>query len=140
MVFDVARVRGAYTSVSGTWTYLNAQEQPQIPERVSSAVSRGFRSAPLAAEIERGAGSHALLQRAGRFIADDHFYSARMAIADMTGTSADAVLLGPSRDVLLHGYPARCGHCCAGDLPLCFRAQIPVVLIWTQKYVGRNLT
>ncbi|ADL09618.1 aminotransferase class V-fold PLP-dependent enzyme [Corynebacterium pseudotuberculosis] len=100
MVFDVARVRGAYTSVSGTWTYLNAQEQPQIPERVSSAVSRGFRSAPLAAEIERGAGSHALLQRAGRFIADDHFYSARMAIADMTGTSADAVLLGPSRDVL----------------------------------------
>ena len=43
MVFDVARVRGLYTSLGDGWTYLSAHAQPQIPERVSSAVARGFR-------------------------------------------------------------------------------------------------
>ena len=42
MVYDLARVRGLYTSLGDGWTYLS---QPQVPERVASAVARGFRLA-----------------------------------------------------------------------------------------------
>jgi len=52
MVFDVARVRGLYTSLGDGWTYLSAHAQPQIPERVSSAVARGFRQAPVVEYVE----------------------------------------------------------------------------------------
>ena len=37
MAFDVASVRGLYTSLGDGWTYLNAHDAPQIPERVSAA-------------------------------------------------------------------------------------------------------
>ena len=43
MVFDVARVRGLYTSLGDGWTYLNAHQLPQVPERVSSGVASAFR-------------------------------------------------------------------------------------------------
>lgn len=58
MVFDVARVRGLYVSLSDGWTYLNAHESPQIPEKVSGAVARSFRMAPSVAQVEPSTGSH----------------------------------------------------------------------------------
>ena len=58
MVFDVARVRGLYTSLGDGWTYLSAHAQPQIPERVSSAVARGFRQAPVVEYVEPNTGNH----------------------------------------------------------------------------------
>ena len=45
MVFDVARVRGLYVSLSDGWTYLNAQENAQVPEKVSTGVAMAFRTA-----------------------------------------------------------------------------------------------
>ena len=42
MAYDVASVRGLYTSLSDGWTYLNAHDCPQIPERVSAAVSVSY--------------------------------------------------------------------------------------------------
>lgn len=38
--YDVFSVRGLYTSLGDGWTYLNAHDCPQIPERVSAAVAR----------------------------------------------------------------------------------------------------
>lgn len=86
MVYDLARVRGLYTSLGDGWTYLS---QPQVPERVSSAVARGFRLATVMTT-----------PKGGQLGAVDLLDSARLAISDLTGTSPEAVVLGPSLDVL----------------------------------------
>ncbi|CAB0580568.1 aminotransferase class V-fold PLP-dependent enzyme [Corynebacterium diphtheriae] len=106
MAFDVARVRGAYTSITGGWTYMNAQQQAQIPERVAAAVARGFRNSPIVEDVEPAFGSHARERHAGLFASDGYERSARVAIADLTGTSADAVILGPNLDVLFSQFAA----------------------------------
>lgn len=121
VVFDVARVRGLYTSLSDGWTYLTAHRQPQIPETVSAAVARGFRLAPVMASPELavahlgspyspGFASPSLSLAheeipsnpcmTGQLGADASIQSALNAIADLTDTTADAVVLGPSLDVL----------------------------------------
>lgn len=87
-VFDIARVRGLYESLSEGWTYLNAGRRAQIPEKVSSAVSRAFRSAPLQGQDGAPRG-------------DDYVTAARAAVADLVGTSPECVVLGPSRATLL---------------------------------------
>lgn len=106
MAFDVARVRGAYTSITGGWTYMNAQQQAQIPERVAAAVARGFRNSPIVEDVEPAFGSHARERHAGLFASDGYERSARVAIADLTGTSADAVILGPKLEVLFSQFAA----------------------------------
>ena len=58
MAYDVAGVRGLYTSLSDGWTYLNAHDAAQIPERVSSAVARSFRMSSAVAQTESMYGSH----------------------------------------------------------------------------------
>ncbi|WP_025251630.1 aminotransferase class V-fold PLP-dependent enzyme [Corynebacterium vitaeruminis] len=103
MVFDVARVRGLYTSLSDGWTYLNADRSPQIPESVSAAVSRSFRSAPVlepVGEVLDVSGSHRHSPRTGQTVGDSYLEAARRAIADLTGAATDAVILGPSLEVL----------------------------------------
>jgi selenocysteine lyase/cysteine desulfurase len=87
-VFDIARVRGLYESSSEGWTYLNAGQRAQLPEKVSSAVARAFRAAPL-----QGSSGHPR--------GDDYVTSAREAIADLVGSSPECVVLGPSRAALL---------------------------------------
>lgn len=100
MVFDVARVRGLYTSLGDGWTYLCAHAQPQIPERVSSAVARGFRLSSVVEFTDPFKSNHMLTPEGGRLGAESQFASARYAIADLTGTSPEAVVLAPSLDVL----------------------------------------
>lgn len=102
MVFDVARVRGLYVSLSDGWTYLNAGERAQVPERVSSAVSRAFRTAPLQAHTEMSSGSHSRAQVPGGAVGAQITASARLAVADLVGGRPDGVVLGPNRAVLLH--------------------------------------
>ncbi|MCQ9352852.1 aminotransferase class V-fold PLP-dependent enzyme [Corynebacterium sp. 153RC1] len=98
---DVARIRGQYTSLAGQWTYLNAHEVPQIPEPVSSAVARAFRDQAVAQPLEPNVGTHARGVAPGTLFAQEHLAAARLAIADLTGTTADAVMLGPSEAELL---------------------------------------
>lgn len=99
MAYDVASVRGLYTSLSDGWTYLNAHDCPQIPERVSSAVARSFRLAPSVPIPDGRGGSHSR-QTLGRPEADNLLAGARHAVADLVGASADCVVLGPSLPVL----------------------------------------
>lgn len=101
MVYDVARVRGLYPSLGDGWTYLNADYRPQTPESVASAVARAFRASYVMEPLEAGgSGAHSLGQAPG--LAGEGFEaSARRAVADLTGTSAEAVIFGPSLEVLM---------------------------------------
>nr|WP_274706524.1 aminotransferase class V-fold PLP-dependent enzyme [Corynebacterium macclintockiae] len=90
-----------YASLSDGWTYLNAQDFPQVPERVSSAVARSFRVASLLEPPESATGSHSRAQRPGRRIGESFGDSARIAIADLTGARPENVVLGASRAALL---------------------------------------
>lgn len=100
-MFDNPQVRGLYASMSDGWTYVNAQSQPQIPERVSSAVSRSFRTAPLLEQAESVRGSHSKAQKVGRRVGESFVDSARIAIADLVGARPECVILGASRASLM---------------------------------------
>lgn len=100
MAYDVARVRGQYVSLGDGWTYLNAHQCAQIPERVSAAVSRSFRLATRVAEVEKPSGSHARPHEPGRLEGDLLLDAARTAVADLCGATPDRVVLGPSLPAL----------------------------------------
>ena len=95
MAYDVWGVRGLYTSLGSGWTYLNAHTQPQVPEKVATAVSRSFRSAALVPPPEPVLGSHSK-EALGQPEGVQYPEMARVAIADLTGVAADQVVLGPS--------------------------------------------
>ena len=109
MAYDVAGVRGLYTSLSDGWTYLNAHDAAQIPERVSSAVARSFRMSSAVAQTESMYGSHMRLS-VGRPEGDAFLLDARAAIADLTGVTQDRVLLGPSVPALYMELVAAMRH------------------------------
>lgn len=94
----MASVRGAYTALGDGWTYLNAHEAPQLPERVISGVARAFRSS--VALLDAPTGSHSAPATPGRMEAATHLAAARTAIADLVGGSAESVVLGPSLPAL----------------------------------------
>lgn len=98
--FDAASVRGLFTSLGDGWTYFNANQAPQVPERVISAVSRAFRSSFSLLDADVPTGSHSAPRRAGRLEAETLVASARTAVADLLGGSAECVVLGPSLPVL----------------------------------------
>lgn len=105
-MFDNPQVRGLYSSLSGDWVYLNAHAFPQVPERVSLAVSRSFRAASLMESFEDSGDDtthHSRHSRSARRrrIGESFTDAARTAIADLTGASRDCVVLGSSRAVLL---------------------------------------
>ena len=100
MVYDVAGVRGRYLSLGDGWTYLNAHQCPQIPERVSAAVSRSLRLAAAAAEMEAPSGSHSRAYAPGRLQGESLVDDARLAVADLCGVTPDRVILGPDLPVL----------------------------------------
>ena len=93
--YDVANVRGLYTSLSDGWTYLNAHDRPQIPERVSAAVARAFRTSTAMTRPGSTHQQEPCVPVAPGIIAD-----ARAAAAELVGGDPDAVVLGPSLQVL----------------------------------------
>jgi selenocysteine lyase/cysteine desulfurase len=97
--YDVFSVRGLYTSLGDGWTYLNAHDCPQIPERVSAAVARSFRLSTSVSATER-TGNHASRSVAGTPEGSGFLQQARVAVADLVGASANCVVLGPSLPVL----------------------------------------
>ena len=104
--YDVASVRGLYTGLSDGWTYLNAHSAPQIAERVASGVARSFRTSATVKPQEDAAGAHSARRAPGELLADDMYSSARRAVADLTGATADRVILGPSLSVLYQSLAA----------------------------------
>ncbi|MDU0479680.1 aminotransferase class V-fold PLP-dependent enzyme [Staphylococcus chromogenes] len=101
MVFDVAYARGLYVSLSDGWTYLNAHDRAQIPERVSAAVSSAFRSSALLMDHAPITGSHARQLDVGATVGKHYVESARAAVADLVHATPDRVVLGPSKEMLL---------------------------------------
>lgn len=98
--FDVFSVRGLYTSLGGGWTYLNAHAAAQIPERVSSAVARSFRLSTAITTPSASPSGELYAPSAGATEGAKFIQNARVALADLVGGSADAVVLGPSLPVL----------------------------------------
>ncbi|MCS4535551.1 aminotransferase class V-fold PLP-dependent enzyme [Corynebacterium sp. HS2168-gen11] len=98
VTFDSARVRGLYTSLGDGWTYMCDHEFPQIPETVASAVARSFRHGHQMDVREYGSGTHA--KNISLIGAQANGAAARRALADLTDTTPDAILLGPSLEVL----------------------------------------
>ncbi|HIW95449.1 MAG TPA: aminotransferase class V-fold PLP-dependent enzyme [Candidatus Corynebacterium gallistercoris] len=94
---------------------MNAQHAPQVPERVSAAVSRAFRVASLlepreprpgfGGGISEPTGALNAGPRSGRTpgkrIGESFVESAKVAVADLTGAAPDNVVLGSSRAALL---------------------------------------
>lgn len=105
MTYDVFEVRGLYTSLSDGWTYLNAHDCPQIPERVSASVARSFRMATQAIRPEVKAGSHSR-SNVGHPEGEAFNADARHAIADLVGASANRVVLGPNLPALYSALAA----------------------------------
>ncbi|WP_234947964.1 aminotransferase class V-fold PLP-dependent enzyme [Corynebacterium sp. CNCTC7651] len=99
MSYDVAGVRGLYTSLSDGWIYLNAHDTPQIPERVSSAVARSFRMSAAVPPPEPSRGTH-VREAVGRPEGEAFLADARAAVADLAGVSPERVVLGPSLPAL----------------------------------------
>ncbi|WKD60161.1 Aminotransferase class-V [Corynebacterium ciconiae DSM 44920] len=100
MVFDAPRVRGLYVSLSDGWIYLNAP-QAQIPEKVYAGLSNAFRTSRTMMRPEPTSGHHSRSYSAGRTGAQSTEETACRAIADLLGTRADCVVLGPNRQDLL---------------------------------------
>ena len=98
--YDAATVRGLYAGLSDGWTYLNAHAAPQVAETVSRGVARAFRCAHAVFPPEETGGSHSAAPVPGELEAHRHISGARIAVADLVGTRADAVVLGPSLPVL----------------------------------------
>ncbi|MDO5513263.1 aminotransferase class V-fold PLP-dependent enzyme [Corynebacterium sp.] len=100
MVYDVAKVRGQYLSLGDGWTYLNAHQCPQVPERVSAAVARSFRLASAMVEVEAPTGSHSRVHAPGRLQGDALIDDARLAVADLCCATPDRVILGSDLSLL----------------------------------------
>lgn len=105
MVYDVASVRGRYVSLGDGWTYLNAHQQPQIPERVTSGVVRAFRSAPqpIVSLPEENTHRHSRQpdrEEPGSLEGSSVLRAARVALADLVGATPERVVLGSSLESL----------------------------------------
>lgn len=104
MAFDVPTTRGAYTSLSDGWIYLNGGQRAQIPERVISALGTSFRGSAKSLPGETGEGAHARTRQVGASAAEMYNQSARRAFADITGGPVAGVVLGSSKEVLIRQF------------------------------------
>ena len=104
-MFDVARVRGLYTSLGEGWIYLNAAERAQLPERVISGVSTSFRTAPLVIPEEPGR-KHS----AQGLFGSQQLVTAQRAVADFFAVPADHVVVGSSLPELYRSLVAAGGR------------------------------
>ncbi len=92
MTFDVTRVRAAYPALTDGHAYLDGAAGTQVPVPVIEAIADAYR-----AGIGNLGGAFAASGRSGAIVAE-----CRQALADLTGGSADGVVLGPNMTTLTY--------------------------------------
>jgi cysteine desulfurase family protein (TIGR01976 family) len=92
MVFDVARVRTAYPALADGYAYLDGAAGTQLPGTVIDAVAGAYR-----AGLGNSGGAFPASGRSDQITAE-----CRRAVADLTGTEPDGVILGPNMTTLTY--------------------------------------
>src|SRR5579859_2726645 len=92
MSFDVRRVRAAYPALGDGYAYLDGAAGTQVPGRVIDAIAGTYRGG-----LSNTGGAFPASQRSGEVEA-----GCRQAVADLTGETADGVILGPNMTTLTY--------------------------------------
>ena len=92
MTLDVAAVRAAYPALADGYAYLDGAAGTQVPASVIDAISAAHRSG-----LGNAGGVFPASKRADTVTAQ-----CRQAVADLTGGSADGVMLGPNMTTLTY--------------------------------------
>ena len=92
MTLDVAAVRAAYPALADGYAYLDGAAGTQVPASVIDAISAAHRSG-----LGNAGGVFPASKRADTVTAQ-----CRQAVADLTGGSADGVILGPNMTTLTY--------------------------------------
>lgn len=154
--YDLASIRGLYSSLADGWTYLNAHQRAQVPQLVAQRMAIAFRRSPLVTyekqeESDIRMGSHVRTPHPGELYAESYDASARRAIADLVGGDAECVLLAPNKELLMQALAAsmhrRLG---AGSFLLASKgdpewltrpfARVADAVRWVQPDIGSALT
>ncbi|HWG62595.1 MAG TPA: cysteine desulfurase-like protein [Streptosporangiaceae bacterium] len=96
MAFDVAALRRAYPALCDGFAYLDGAAGTQVPGTVIEAISAAYRSG-----IGNTGGAFPASQRSADLTA-----RCRQAVADLTGGSAEGVILGPNMTTLTYRLAA----------------------------------
>jgi cysteine desulfurase family protein (TIGR01976 family) len=92
MTFDVSRVRAGYPALAGGYAYLDGAAGTQLPDSVIEAIAGAYR-----AGLGNSGGAFPASRRA-----DDLEAGCRQAVADLTGGTAEGVILGPNMTTLTY--------------------------------------
>jgi cysteine desulfurase family protein (TIGR01976 family) len=92
MTFDVRRVRAAYPALADGYAYLDGAAGTQLPETVIEAIAGAYR-----AGLSNSGGAFPASRRSGEIEA-----GCRQAVADLTGGTAEGVILGPNMTTLTY--------------------------------------
>src|SRR5262245_14831547 len=96
MTLDVAAVRAAYPALADGYAYLDGAAGTQVPAPVIDAISAAHRSG-----LGNAGGVFPASKRADTVTAQ-----CRQAVADLTGGSAEGVILGPNMTTLTYRLAA----------------------------------
>jgi len=96
MAFDVGSVRAAYPALADGFAYLDGAAGTQVPGSVIDAISAAYR-----AGLGNAGGAFPASERSAALTAD-----CRQALADLTGGTADGVILGPNMTTLTYRLAA----------------------------------
>ena len=92
MTFDVRRVRAAYPALADGYAYLDGAAGTQLPDSVIEAIAGAYR-----AGLGNSGGAFPASRRA-----DEIEARCRQAVADLTGGTAEGVILGPNMTTLTY--------------------------------------
>jgi cysteine desulfurase family protein (TIGR01976 family) len=92
VTLDVKRVRAVYPALSDGYAYLDGAAGTQVPAAVIEAITDAYRSG-----IGNVGGTFPASGRSGSIVAE-----CRQALADLTGSSPDGVILGPNMTTLTY--------------------------------------
>jgi cysteine desulfurase family protein (TIGR01976 family) len=96
MAFDVAALRAAYPALADGYAYLDGAAGTQVPAMVIDAISAAHRSG-----LGNAGGAFPASERSSAITAD-----CRRAVADLTGGTAEGVILGPNMTTLTYRLAA----------------------------------
>jgi len=96
MAFDVGSVRAAYPALADGFAYLDGAAGTQVPGSVIDAISAAYQ-----AGLGNAGGAFPASERSAALTAD-----CRQALADLTGGTADGVILGPNMTTLTYRLAA----------------------------------